>query len=84
VLQWIVGRVKGTAAAAPSPIGDVPAEGALDLTGLDLAPGAIEELFRVDKADWLAEVADRDQFLRSFGTIDSFAATCGAIESMST
>ncbi len=67
VLQWIVGRVKGTAAAAPSPIGDVPAEGALDLTGLDLAPGAIEELFRVDKADWLAEVADRDQFLRSFG-----------------
>ena len=67
VLRWIVGRVKGTAAARRTPIGDVPAEGALDLGGLDLAPEALRELFRVDRDGWLDEVKDREAFLRTFG-----------------
>ncbi len=67
VLQWIVGRVKGTAAAASSPVGNVPAADALDLEGLGLSADVREELFHVDKDGWLAEVADREEFLKSFG-----------------
>lgn len=68
VLKWIVGRVKGTAAASESPLGLVPGEGGLDLEGLDLAPEVLAELFHVDKEGWLAEVADREEFLKSFGS----------------
>jgi len=67
VLKWIVGRVKGTAAAQSSPIGAIPADGALDLTGLDVSPEAQKELFQVDKQGWLDEVDDREEFLKSFG-----------------
>ncbi len=67
VLKWIVGRVNGTAAAKETPLGLTPDTGALDLEGLHLADGALGELFRVDKAGWLTEVAEREEFLKSFG-----------------
>jgi phosphoenolpyruvate carboxykinase (GTP) len=67
VLKWIVGRVKGTAAAQTTPIGAVPADGALDLGGLDVSPDALKELFAIDKSGWLDEVNDREVFLKSFG-----------------
>jgi phosphoenolpyruvate carboxykinase (GTP) len=67
VLKWIVGRVTGAAAAQASPLGAVPAEGALDLADLALPAEAKRELFDVDKSGWLDEVKDREDFLRSFG-----------------
>ena len=66
VLQWIVGRVNGTAKADVSPIGLVPAEGALDLGGLDLPGESLRELFHVDRDGWLAEVKERDELFQSF------------------
>ncbi len=39
----------------------------LDLDGLDLAPGAVEELFRVDAAPWQAETAAAEEWLAGFG-----------------
>ncbi len=67
VLQWIVGRVNGTAKADASPIGLVPAEGALDLAGLDLPGESLRELFHVERDGWLAEVKERDELFQSFG-----------------
>jgi phosphoenolpyruvate carboxykinase (GTP) len=67
VLRWIHGRVHGTAAGRESPIGVLPAEGALDLEGLDLNPSAMEELLAVDREAWLAEVNDQEGFLKEFG-----------------
>ena len=55
VLEWIIGRVKGTAAAVETPIGLLPAEGALALDGLDLSDGAKAQLLSVDPAEWRAE-----------------------------
>ncbi|MBO3093516.1 phosphoenolpyruvate carboxykinase (GTP) [Cellulomonas dongxiuzhuiae] len=67
VLAWLLGRVAGTTAATPSPLGLLPAPGALDVDGLDLDPGALEELFRIDTDAWLREAADAEQWLAGFG-----------------
>ncbi len=67
VLKWILERVEGRGAAEETPIGYVPARGALTLDGLQLAPGALEELLRVDPEDWQAELDDTGQFFEKFG-----------------
>jgi len=67
VLKWIVGRVNGEAEAVETPIGNVPAPGSLDLKGLDLPKGAIEELLYVDREGWLKEVSSFEKFFKTFG-----------------
>ncbi|MBI5571976.1 MAG: phosphoenolpyruvate carboxykinase (GTP) [Desulfomonile tiedjei] len=65
VLKWICERTRGTAAAIDTPIGRLPGPGSLDLSGIELAPGALDELLRVDRDDWMAEVPlIRDHFQR--------------------
>ena len=39
VLKWVVERIEGQAAAVETPIGHVPAPGALDIDGLDMTRG---------------------------------------------
>ena len=56
VLAWIVERATGRAQATSTPIGNVPAEGALDTEGLDMPAEDLAELLRVDTAEWRAEV----------------------------
>ncbi len=67
VLKWIFERVSGRAKAVETPIGRLPAPGALDLTGLDLALDAIEELLEVNIDDWLTEVPLIRQHFEQFG-----------------
>ncbi len=67
VLKWIIERVRGEGAAVDSPIGHLPAPGAIDTRGLDLAPGTMEKLLSVDVAAWREEVARSAQFLGKFG-----------------
>jgi phosphoenolpyruvate carboxykinase (GTP) len=65
VLKWVVERIEGTGEAVDTPIGRLPAPGALDLSGLDLAEGAMEELLAVDLEGWLTEVGlIREHFAR--------------------
>jgi phosphoenolpyruvate carboxykinase (GTP) len=65
VLKWIVERIEGTAEAVDTPVGRLPAAGALDLEGLTLADGAIEKLLSVDVPGWLEEIAlIREHFAR--------------------
>jgi phosphoenolpyruvate carboxykinase (GTP) len=67
VLKWIVGRLDGEAAAMDTPIGRVPAEGALDLDGVTLTPEAAELLRGVDRAVWRDEAALIPAFYERFG-----------------
>jgi phosphoenolpyruvate carboxykinase (GTP) len=65
VLKWIAERIDGTGEALDTPIGRLPAPGSLDLSGLSLADGAIDELLAVDVNGWLAEVGlIREHFAR--------------------
>ena len=67
VLQWICERISGLAEAVDTPIGRLPAPEALDLSGLNVAPGAMDELLKVNVEDWKAEVhLIRDHF-ETFG-----------------
>ncbi len=67
VLKWVFERVTGGGSAVETPIGNLPAPGALDLTGLELAPGALDVLLKVDAEGWLAELPLIKKHYDSFG-----------------
>ena len=67
VLKWIVERSEGTGQAVSTPIGNLPASGAVDLTGLDISEDDLQTLFHVDKEAWLAEVSSIKENFESYG-----------------
>jgi phosphoenolpyruvate carboxykinase (GTP) len=68
VLKWIAERIEGQAAATETPIGFVPKSNALTLDGLDVTRATMEELLRVDHADWAKEHAETGKFFQEFGS----------------
>ena len=56
VLEWIFRRCSGEAQAEETPIGFVPESSAIDTTGLGLSSNEMDELLRVDRTEWLAEL----------------------------
>jgi phosphoenolpyruvate carboxykinase (GTP) len=66
-LKWMCERVDGKAEARKTPIGFVPNEGDLDLRGLTLPRGNIEELLRVDSEVWKGELSKMEKFFAQFG-----------------
>ncbi|KJE22474.1 phosphoenolpyruvate carboxykinase (GTP) [Frankia torreyi] len=66
VLAWVFERAAGTAEAVDSPIGLLPAPGALDLTGLDLPARDVAELFAVDVEEWRAEADSIEEHFAGF------------------
>jgi phosphoenolpyruvate carboxykinase (GTP) len=67
VLKWIVERLEGRADADDTPIGRLPTQDGLDLTGLALGAEADDLLRRVDPAVWLQEAALIPDFYERFG-----------------
>ncbi|HEY5107309.1 MAG TPA: phosphoenolpyruvate carboxykinase (GTP) [Caulobacteraceae bacterium] len=67
VLKWIVDRLDGKAEARDTPIGRAPAEGSLDVGGLDLSAEALAALLDVDRADWREEAALIPAAYQTFG-----------------
>lgn len=67
VLKWIFRRISGAGAAVDTPIGRMPTPDALDLSRIDLAPGAIEELLKVDIQGWKAEIPLIEEHFSQFG-----------------
>jgi phosphoenolpyruvate carboxykinase (GTP) len=65
VLAWIFRRLEGTADALDTPIGRLPAEGAIDTDGLDIAAEDMAELMRVDEEKWRAQLP---QFREHYAT----------------
>jgi phosphoenolpyruvate carboxykinase (GTP) len=67
VLEWIFRRCDGEAEAVDTPIGLVPAPGAIDVSGLDLPEGAMEELLDVDAEAWSVQLPQLEQHFAQFG-----------------
>lgn len=67
VLNWIIDRCHGELQARETPIGCVPYENDLDLTGLNLTPTDVKELFRVDREAWRQEWRSQGEFFKKFG-----------------
>jgi phosphoenolpyruvate carboxykinase (GTP) len=67
VLAWIFDRVNGGGEAVDTPIGRLPAPGALDVSGLDLRDGALDELLAIDEDAWRAELPLIAEHFDTFG-----------------
>jgi phosphoenolpyruvate carboxykinase (GTP) len=68
ILKWMVERIRGTARAEETPVGWVPAPGALDTSGLDVTPERLGQALRCDAREWLAALDDLGEFYRQFGS----------------
>jgi phosphoenolpyruvate carboxykinase (GTP) len=67
VLAWIFRRCDDEADARETPIGLVPAEGALETGGLDLSSGDMRELLKVDPEEWKIQLPQIHQHYAGFG-----------------
>jgi phosphoenolpyruvate carboxykinase (GTP) len=67
VLAWVFRRCDDDAPATETPIGLVPAEGALDVAGVDVSPEDLADLLRVDPEEWRAQLPQVQQHFAKFG-----------------
>ena len=68
VLKWILERVRDGGKAVETPVGWVPTPDGIELEGLDIPTSTLEELLRIDRADWQQEVASQRKFFEQFGS----------------
>lgn len=67
VLKWVFERVEGGGDAVETPIGHLPASGALDLSGLDIQVEDVKALLEVDREGWRREADNLSKFYEEFG-----------------
>ena len=67
VLEWVFERVSGRGEAVETPIGHVPAPGAIEIEGTGLSKEDMDELLRVDRDEWRAEVPLIREHFAQFG-----------------
>ncbi|HEX7879732.1 MAG TPA: phosphoenolpyruvate carboxykinase domain-containing protein, partial [Candidatus Eisenbacteria bacterium] len=68
VLKWVFERVTGGGEAVDTPIGRLPATGAIDTAGLSLSEAAMKELMTVDIHGWTAELPLIKEHYAKFGS----------------
>lgn len=66
VLQWMIDRCNNDESASKTPIGYIPAQDAIDLSGLDLSPETFQSLFKINPEDWKQELKDINNFFDKF------------------
>ncbi|MFN2301757.1 MAG: phosphoenolpyruvate carboxykinase domain-containing protein, partial [Gammaproteobacteria bacterium] len=67
VLRWVLDRCAGRGDAVETPVGWLPAKGALDTSGLNIDASVMDELLSIDPAAWRDEVTAVREYLESFG-----------------
>ena len=67
VLRWIIDRCEGRVEARDTPIGYLPAAEDIDTSGLEIDPGVLETLLKVDTQQWRKEIEQVGEFLENYG-----------------
>jgi phosphoenolpyruvate carboxykinase (GTP) len=67
VIDWALRRVAGAAEGTSTPVGVVPAPGALDLSGLDVPDEDLAALVGVDPVAWHRECDLAEEWFEQFG-----------------
>jgi len=67
VLAWIFARTSNRAKGQKTPIGIIPAEGELNLEGMNLPPENLKELFSIDLKSWREEAEGLRKYFEIFG-----------------
>jgi len=60
-------RIDNKAKAKKTPIGFVPTEESLDLTGIDIDENTLKELFYIDAGEYLHETNELEKYFFLFG-----------------
>jgi phosphoenolpyruvate carboxykinase (GTP) len=67
VLKWVIGACEGNSKTVESPIGLLPAKGAIDTSDLGINGTTMESLLSVSKEDWRKESEGIGEFFGKFG-----------------
>ncbi|MBW9207519.1 phosphoenolpyruvate carboxykinase (GTP) [Mumia sp. zg.B17] len=67
VLKYVVDRIEGNVDAVETPIGLVPAPGALDTDGLDVSEEQLAKALAVDADEWKTEIPQINEWFETFG-----------------
>ena len=67
VLKWVFERVAGTVDAVETPIGMLPAEGSLDVGGLNIDDADMNTLLSIDSDGWKAAIPQIKDHYAQFG-----------------
>ena len=67
ILKYIVDRIENKDIGHRSPIGILPKENALDLSGLDISMDAVRKLIEMDRKGWEKEIQSIEEFYAKFG-----------------
>ena len=67
VLKWVFERVAGTTDAVDTPLGKAPAEGALDVDGLDVTPEQLQKALAIKPEEWAEELKSIEEWYEELG-----------------
>jgi phosphoenolpyruvate carboxykinase (GTP) len=67
VIDWIIGRLENKNKGQATPIGRIPANGELNIEGLELDEKTMQKIMDVDSESWLAETKMIESFFDGFG-----------------
>ncbi|MEO8000875.1 MAG: phosphoenolpyruvate carboxykinase (GTP) [Arenimonas sp.] len=67
VLEWMLKRVTGQAAANETPIGNLPNAADLNIEGLNLDAESLNALLEVNREGWYEEMEAIGEYLQSYG-----------------
>ena len=67
VLEWVFKRCAGDGEAVSTPIGLLPAPGAISTEGLNIPPADMEKLLEVDREGWRQDLASIRNYYDSLG-----------------
>jgi phosphoenolpyruvate carboxykinase (GTP) len=68
-LLWLMQLRNGEVSGRRTPVGIVPKEDELDLTGMDLRPGDLDRLLGIDRERWQQEMGHREEHLAQFADL---------------
>jgi len=63
VLEWIIGRVNGTAKFVETEIGKAPSFSDMNWSGLSMTESQFKELSKVDSSEWISELKLQDELI---------------------
>ena len=67
VLKWVFERVTEEGKAVETPVGYMPTIDAIDRSGLNVSEADMSELLKVNKDEWIKEVASIREYYTKFG-----------------
>ncbi|MDO5682939.1 MAG: phosphoenolpyruvate carboxykinase (GTP) [Propionibacteriaceae bacterium] len=69
VLEWVVRRLEGDAEAIDTPAGAIPADGSLNVDGLNLDPAKLDAATRFDAEEWKNEIPLIEEWFEKLGNV---------------